>query len=253
MAHSRFGINSFFICSLIVAGCSRSNEAEVAKAKAEAEAAKAIADVERAKLELEKLKAENALSPSQKPATTKTTANSPNATAASAAQPYPKKNGDDAWYFDWKVIANLTSNEPPKPGRYAHGWHAGELDTSYGIRPPYEGAGKRPGIMILHPLSKDEPAKLSRTVAVSKDRSVLVIEAAGTNAGDCVLKCVVNGKDIGEHVVDGKKWTTAVFDLSEYAGNTPVEIEIWNVAGGSNPWYFETCFIDKISFREKQH
>jgi len=48
---------SFLICSLIVAGCSRSNEAEVAKAKAEAEAAKAKAEAELAKLELERLRA----------------------------------------------------------------------------------------------------------------------------------------------------------------------------------------------------
>jgi hypothetical protein len=238
-------------CSLLLAGCSRSKEAELARIQAEAEAAKAKAEAERAKLELEKLKAERApkQSPQSAPAQAAPTPAQP--ATATVQQSEPERTGDDAWYFDWKILANDKSTPPPKPGQYAHGWHAGELDTTYGIRPPYEGAGKRPGIMILHPLSGNEPAKLGRTVAVSADKPVLVVEAAGSNAGDCVLRCVVNGKDVGEYVLDGKKWTSAEFDLSEFVGKMPAEIEVWNVAGGSNNWYFETCFIDKILFRAK--
>jgi hypothetical protein len=45
------------ICSFLFAGCSRSNEVELAREKAEAEAAKAKAEAELARVELEKLKA----------------------------------------------------------------------------------------------------------------------------------------------------------------------------------------------------
>ena len=77
---------------------------------------------------------------------------------------------------------------------------------------------------------------------------MLTVEAGGSVQGDCLLQCVVNGTKVGEYVLDGTKWSTCSFDLSPFLGK-PMELELWNAAGGKVLWSFENCFINNISFK----
>jgi hypothetical protein len=57
----------------------------------------------------------------------------------------------------------------------------------------------------------------------------------------------LNGKKIGEYVLDGNQWTTCHFDLSPFL-NGPMKLELWNAAGGKEAWHIESYFINKIFF-----
>jgi hypothetical protein len=158
---------------------------------------------------------------------------------------------DEPWHNEWQIVVN--SNEPnlDKPGHHPMGWIPDELPPDrYVNRPFYEGAGKRKGLLALHPLSLKEPARIRFTGAVPLDRPVLTVEASGNVNGDCLLQCVVNGKKIGEYTLDGSKWAVCEFDLSRFVGE-PMDIELWNAAGGKEPWHFEHCYIDTIYFKRK--
>lgn len=154
------------------------------------------------------------------------------------------------WQDEWTIIVNAVEGNLHKPGHHPMGWIPGELGPSFVNRPNYEGPGKRTGLLALHPLSRYEPARIRYNGDVSPAAPVLVVEASGNVHGDSLLQCVVNGDKIGEVIIDGSQWTTAEFDLSRFAG-TEVVLELRNAAGGTKPWSFEHCYIDKIYFRRK--
>lgn len=183
---------------------------------------------------------------------TKEPAPTPIAMVAEAPAPaptdaLPSRDGADNWYYDWEILANTRDPQTIPPKQHPHRWFQGELDPGYNNRPYFEGKGKRTGLLILHPLSQNEPAKIGFKGVVPSDKPMLVVEASGSVHGDCILRCVVNNSPVGEYVIDGKKWTQCEFDLTPHLGK-PINIEIWNVAGGAKPWQFETCYIDRIYF-----
>jgi hypothetical protein len=128
------------------------------------------------------------------------------------------------------------------------GWLAGEVGTEFLNFPHQEENRTRTGLLALHPVSEEEAARIRFNGRPFLDESVLVVEASGNVVGDCVLQCLVNGKPIGQAVLDGSKWTTTEFDLSRFAGE-PLKLELWVVPGGENPWAWEHCYIDTISFK----
>ena len=155
--------------------------------------------------------------------------------------------GPDAWRKDWVVIANATESNVHKDGYLPFGWHADEIGPNVVNRPYYEGAGHHAGIMVMHPITASEPARLSYSKVIPVDRPWLHVVAGGNVHGDCILACVVDGKEIGRIRLDGQGWTSAVFDLQSYAGQK-VDLQLQNIAGGHEPWKFEHCFIDDVGF-----
>ncbi len=156
----------------------------------------------------------------------------------------------ETWKNDWTIVTNDAEKNLSEPGYHSMGWIPGEVGPEFVNHPHDEGRGRRIGLMALHPISVTEPAKILFTGEIPMDAPILVVEASGNVHGDTLLQCVVNGKPIGEFVVDGSAWTTAEFDLSEYIYQ-PVRLELWNAAGGTKPWHFEHCYIDSISFKGK--
>lgn len=155
----------------------------------------------------------------------------------------------EAWSAEWQLLTNTREPDDAKidPHLYRHGWFEGELGPDYGNRPADEGAGKHPGLLILHPLWIDHPAKARFRGTITRENPVMRVIAGGSIHGDCVLRCVVDGNALKEYVLDGTKWSNCEFDLSPFAGKS-VELELWNVPGGKQEWQFETCYIDRIEF-----
>ncbi|MBC7979443.1 MAG: PKD domain-containing protein [Armatimonadetes bacterium] len=166
--------------------------------------------------------------------------------ADQSAMVYPS----EGWArYEWQILIN-ENRAKLSPNDHAHGWFEGELTPDYNNRPLFQGKGKRSGIMILHPESANEPAKIVFRGNLNAEKPVMVVAAAGSVHGDHVLRCVVNGKSKEEHVLDGTVWRVCTFDLSDVVG-VDVELELWNVPGGKQPWQFETCYIDQINFVSK--
>ena len=147
------------VCCALASGCTQSEDDALAKARAEAEAAKA---------ELERLKG----APPESEAEPKSDAVAAVESSGKSSEP------TEPWAREWKVLANDSK----------HGWTPGEIGPKEGNRPPYEGAGKRPGILVLHPLRGAEPAKVGFRGDVPSDRPVLFVEAAGSVHGDTILR-----------------------------------------------------------------
>ncbi len=156
-----------------------------------------------------------------------------------APAPLPVTN-DDGWRSDWVVAVNAT--DIPLVG-----WFDGPMGPEHGLRPPFEGGGLHDGLLILHPISPIEPARVRFRGHMPAGKPRLAVEVAGSIHGDFLLECVVNRQKIGEHVVSGRSWQTVRFDLPEYEGRE-VEIVLTNAAGGEHEWQFETAYIDWIAF-----
>ncbi|MDD2637298.1 MAG: hypothetical protein PHW82_17560 [Bacteroidales bacterium] len=156
----------------------------------------------------------------------------------------------EPWTNDWTILT--TCGEGGRPSQdFDKTWSPEEMiPGKYSNRPYYDASDRHLGIMELHPISDKEPAMLRFTGTIPLDRPILVVVAGGNLNGDCVLKCVVNDLPIGEYTLDGSKWTTCTFDLSQYLGK-PTTVELWNCAGGKDPWHFEHCYIDQIGFQDK--
>lgn len=99
----------------------------------------------------------------------------------------------------------------------------------------------RPGVVRTHPVSRDQPAILSREITLPADKkSKLMVDVSHDPRGDWRLVARVGsgGRLIDEMISkqtckDG--WATFSASLEKFAGQT-VKIEIWNQA---NDWAYE--------------
>ena len=155
----------------------------------------------------------------------------------------------DAWCKDWRILVRDSLRGDGKVSdRYEGAWHSGDMTPDKpGIRPYYETVGAHVGILEFHPVSPTEPARLKFSGTVSSTSPVLTVIAGGSLQGDCLLQCWVNGRKIGEYLLDGSQWSTCQFDLSAFVGGA-LDLQLWNAAGGTQTWSFEHMFIDDISF-----
>ncbi len=130
------------------------------------------------------------------------------------------------WDRRWRVVACGSDMEP------------GVRKSCYG----------RESVLVLHPVSEQEPAAIEARLDIPADASALVCEVASHKepAGDYVLRVLVDGVLAKETEVDSPgKWRRVQADVSAKAGET-VDLRIENVASG---WKFEAAYIDGISFR----
>ena len=137
-------------------------------------------------------------------------------------------------YFDgWTVIRNW-------PDHPHSGWQE-SLDPSWWYGPPQ---GARSGFLFLHPVSVSESGLVRWTGRLTANQ--LLVTVAGSY-GDFIFRCTVNGTVARELVVDSDEWHQVAVDVSRWKGQD-VTIDIENVAGGAQNWYFEGCAIDDITF-----
>lgn len=159
---------------------------------------------------------------------------------------------EDAWRTEWALTACAADANKGEAGYLPYGWHGGEVGPEMVNRPPYEGRGRHVGIMLMHPISINEPARLQYRGELSALTPVLTVTAAGNVQGDTVLRCLVGEQVAGEAVLDGLAWREVRFDLSPFfmmGQAVPLELQI--AAGGAEPWKFEHGFIDRVAFGQQ--
>ena len=171
---------------------------------------------------------------------------------SSACSQSPKAT-QEAWCNDWQILVRDSMNHDGKVSdQYEGAWFPGDMTPDKrGIRPYYEAVGAHVGILELHPVSATEPAKLKFKGTLSPASSVLTVTAGGTLQGDGLLQCWVNGRKIGEYLLDGSQWSKCQFDLSSFSGRD-VDLQLRIAAGGKDIWNFENLFIDDIAFSSQR-
>lgn len=116
-----------------------------------------------------------------------------------------------------------------------------EMDP--GVRTGQDGVEK---MLVLHPVSPEEPAAIEAALDVPAGAKALVATVASDNRGDFLLRVLVNGQLAHESLIDTKgKWQEVAVDLTPHAGKT-VQVRVENAA---NDWRFEAASIASIAVR----
>jgi hypothetical protein len=117
------------------------------------------------------------------------------------------------------------------------------FDMDPGIRNNWGGVDK---VLVLHPVSQEEPAVIEAILDVPANAKELVTKVASDRRGDFLLRVIVDGELALESLIDSHgEWREVAVELAPYAGKAvPVRIE--NVA---NNWQFEAAYIASIEVR----
>jgi len=103
--------------------------------------------------------------------------------------------------------------------------------------------GGRKNVLLTHPLSKDKPCVIFRSIDVpAGEKSSLELTVRNDDRGDWKLSVRVEGKEIFSEIINTGKWRDISVDLSKYAGKT-VKLELLNEATG---WHFEGGYWARI-------
>jgi len=116
------------------------------------------------------------------------------------------------------------------------------------MNPGYRGnCFGRSDVLVLHPVSRDEPAILRATLKVpASTKPALDIQVASDTRGDFLLRVLADDTPLLERVVDTKgTWVGFTVGLSDYAGKS-TDIRIENHA---DDWSFEAAYFDEIRLR----
>jgi len=158
----------------------------------------------------------------------------------------------EPWIEEWEIKDNNIHHNTANQLMHQSGWIPGSMSPDNYLRcPPYNNENPRTGILLLHPVNGKLPVKMIYQGTVSADKSILKVVASGEQVhnGDCVLKCIVNGKVIRKVTVPGNEWNEYIFDLSEFIDGEPLKLELHQQANG---WWMEELCIDKIYFDSAQ-
>jgi len=128
------------------------------------------------------------------------------------------------------------------------GWkisHCG-ADMNPGRREQYRG---RENVLVTHPLNRDAPCVLSRSVEVPVERGILRLVVTHDQRGDWTLVVRADGKPLLKQkiapasVTDG--WATVEIDLGPWAGKS-VDLQLLNQADG---WTYEAGYWAELSWK----
>jgi len=147
----------------------------------------------------------------------------------------------EEWAREWTVLSTIRDfSGGGKAGFYEEAIRSGHANPNPG----------REGILYLHPISTEEPARLSRRITLTGPSPTLSIGVSGNRDvdGDFALVVKVNGEPLGEEkiIAGAQGWQDQTFDLSAYSGKT-VTIEI---EARANNWHYEYAFFDYIRVDE---
>ncbi len=144
--------------------------------------------------------------------------------------------------FDRRRVAHLPV------GRVAPGWTlAGSGDAMEpGVRESFQGRGP---VLVLHPISRTEPAALERTLRLPAGKPALSLEVTSfpdQADADWELRVLADGAPVHSEVVHSPgAWKTVRVDLSRHAGRK-VRLRVENAAGGRRDWAWEAAYIARL-------
>lgn len=119
-------------------------------------------------------------------------------------------------------------------------------DMDPGYRASYRG---RENVLMTHPLNEQVPCVLTTNIDIPKDKKTMLKLLVGHhNNGDWDLIIRVNGSEqkkilVSEKTTGKDGWLEVAFDLTPFAGNNNVKIDLENKANG---WAWEAGYWGEI-------
>ncbi len=128
--------------------------------------------------------------------------------------------------------------------RFAPGWKVrdwGGPAMKPGLRQQWMGRSR---VLLTHPLSREVPCVLSRTINVPAAKKTTLVFAVNNHpSGNWSLIVRINGEEVISRSIEDSKWQEFRIDLTKHAGKS-VPIELENRASG---WAFEAGYWSRLS------
>lgn len=131
--------------------------------------------------------------------------------------------------------------------KFFPGWKISQCgpDMNPEIRDWFRG---KENVLLTHPLNRETPCLLTRTVEVKKDKKTTLKLCVTNHLNyDWILKIRVNGSVQFEKIISGNAWQDLEFDLTPFAGNS-IQMELENMPNG---WSYEAGYWSRIEIAEE--
>jgi len=142
-----------------------------------------------------------------------------------------------------KVAKPGSDNLAADVAKFAPGWKVrnwGGPGMKPGLRKEWQG---RSNVLLTHPLSKDVPCVLSRSLDVPAGKKTAVQFAVNNHPkGNWTLAVRINGDEVLKKSIEDSSWQKLRIDLTKHAGKT-IMIELENRA---SDWSFEAAYWSRI-------
>ena len=133
------------------------------------------------------------------------------------------------------------------------GWTIGDAGTDMnpGFRESVRGKNN---VLVTHPIDRETPCVLTKTIDIPQGKKTMLRLVAGHHeSGDWDLVIRINGSpqktiDISKTLTKNTGWTEVAFDLTPFAGNNNVKIDLENKASG---WAYEAGYWAEIEIKSK--
>ncbi|MBC8148815.1 MAG: sulfatase [Verrucomicrobiaceae bacterium] len=146
-----------------------------------------------------------------------------------------------------KPVRKPNNNLPADVKKFAPGWtikNSGGPGMKPGLRKAW---GGRKNVLLTHPLSREIPCVLSRSITVpSGKKTALTFSVNNHPKGDWTLLARIDGMEVLRKSIEESSWQEFQFDLTKHAGET-IKIELENRA---SDWAFEAAFWNRIELVE---
>jgi hypothetical protein len=164
-----------------------------------------------------------------------------------AKMPYPKtatsKPAPGA-----RVANRKAANLPADVKKFAPGWTVkswGGPGMKPGLRAKWNG---RSNVLLTHPLSREIPCVLSRSLKISPGKKTVLKFAVNNHPdGNWTLVVRIDGNEVLKRSIEDSKWQETQIDLTEYAGKT-IRIELENRA---SDWAFEAAYWHSLEVTDQ--
>ena len=133
------------------------------------------------------------------------------------------------------------------------GWTIGESgpDMDPGFRESLRGKNN---VLVTHPIDRTAPCVLTKTIDIPDGKKTALRLVVGHHeSGDWDLVIRINGSpqktvDINKTLTNNTGWAEVIFDLTPFAGNNNVKIDLENKASG---WAYEAAYWSEIEIISK--
>ncbi|MDA7922581.1 hypothetical protein N9B73_12585 [Verrucomicrobiales bacterium] len=107
--------------------------------------------------------------------------------------------------------------------------------------------GRTQNILLTHPLSRDTPCVLSRSVDIPAGKKTALAFAVNNHPkGNWTLVVRIAGDEVLQKPIEAPSWQEFQFDLTKHAGET-IKIELENRA---SDWAPEAAYWSRIDLVE---
>ena len=139
------------------------------------------------------------------------------------------------------------NNLPADLKNFAPGWtikNWGGPGMKPGLRKTW---GGRKNVLLTHPLSREIPCVLSRSIDVPAGKKTALTFAVNNHPkGNWTLVVRIDGVEVLRKSIEESSWQDFQFDLTKHAGKT-IKMELENRA---SDWTFEAAFWNRIELVE---